>query len=154
MSRINGLPESNLISSIQDMRTSIDDLKQAQRTGTTALKIFLNQSGSAYDKTFVIGSSPLSNSFAVTFTAALQDYAIASLIFQVFIGSSTTEFHPNGPGGTPAYPLISIEERPATTSSKRLTIWDMKFITNDFTNENYYLKFFVQSTDSGVISVS
>ena len=154
MNRIDGLPEGNLTSSIQKMRTSIDDLKQAQRTGTTALKIFLNQSASDYDKTFVIGSTTLSASFAVTFTAAVEDYAIASLIFQVFIGSPTAEFHPNGPGGTPAYPLITIEERPANTGARRATVWDMKVLTNDFTNENYYLKFFVQSTDSGVIAVS
>ena len=154
MNRIDGLPESNLISSIQEMRTSIDDLKQAQRTGTTALKVFLNQSAAAYDKTFVIGSTVFSTSFAVTFTAAVEDYAIASLIFQVFIGSPTAEFHPNGPGGSPVYPLISIEERPASTSAKRSTIWDMKVTTNDFTNKNYYLKFLVQSTDSGVITVS
>jgi hypothetical protein len=154
--RIDGLPENNLISNIHDMRTAVDDLKRAQRTGTTALNIFLNQSASAYDKTFILGANPnpIAVTFIVTFTAAVQDYAIASLIFRVFIGNSTTEFHPNGPGGIPNYPAIKISERIPTVNAKRVTIWDVKVTSSDFATEAYYLKFVVQSTDRGGITVT
>ncbi|WP_166792652.1 hypothetical protein [Cryobacterium algoricola] len=151
--RIENTPENQMVSTIANMRTTVNELRAVQNTSTTALKTYLNQTPSAYDKSFTMSTYGQVVTFSVTFTGAIQTYPITSLIYQVFMNSMSNEVYPGSSTAAPTCPLVDIHQRPPSTGSKA-TVWDVKVTMNDSATETCFFKFFVQSTDNGGITVS
>lgn len=135
-----------LVEILKNAQSFLDEIKTAQRLGADNIKIKVNQSAGAFDKSVTVpwGSYTLQT---ITFTADHQDYAFTEAEF-VFYKDGTA----------PADKLTSqsgdlfIIERISTNA--RQTVWELRFanLENDSLSHTYYIKAIISSTDTGVIS--
>jgi hypothetical protein len=145
--RVDNTPGAALTTTIAGLRSDIDALKTRQKARTTVFKTYLNQNAGSSDRTFTLAAYAAPAVFTVTFTSAIEKYAIANLIMQIF---SPAEIHPDI--ATVAFPNLLIVQRPVASASPMTTIWDITFTNYDLAAHTYLVKFYVQSTDNGGVT--
>lgn len=149
--RIDSLPDANLTTTIDGLRTDLDTLKTAQRTGARALKTFINQSATTSNFSRTLGPGATST-VTITFTAAIQKYALTDLTYRIYANSLSNEIHPDLTSAN-LWPNPKITFTPPTTASPLVSTWSMKMFGVGISGSNtYYVKLYVQSTDTGVIT--
>jgi hypothetical protein len=149
--RIDSQPENHLVSTVSGFRTSVDQIKQAQRMGARSLKTFINQNAGSYDfsATLAPGATSITT---IIFTSSIQKYAIADLTYRIYANSLSNEIHPDMTSSS-LWPNPKITFTPPSTSTPLVTSWSMKIFGVGFSGSNtFYVKLFVQSTDQGTIS--
>jgi hypothetical protein len=149
--RIDNQPDNQLVTTVTGLRTTIDTLKAAQRTGARSLKTFVNQSASSYNFSSTLGPSATSTT-TITFTSKIQQNAITDLTFRIYANSLSNEIHPDLTAAD-LWPNPKITFNPPSASSPLVTSWSIKLFGVGVSGSNtYYVKLYVQSTDQGVIT--
>jgi ABC-type spermidine/putrescine transport system permease subunit I len=149
--RVDNQAENQLVTTISTLRTNVDALKAAQRTGARSLKTFLNQNASGYNFSTTLAPGVTSTT-TITFTSSVQKYAIADLTFRVYANSLSNEIHPNMTSSS-LWPNPKVVLTPPSAITPLVTTWSMKiFGVGTGGSNTFYVKLFVQSTDQGVIS--
>lgn len=143
MSRIDA---NDLATRVADLRLQLDELKTAQRIGGASLVLQLNSSAAAYD--IATSSLPAGAQTLVVpnFTSDTQIYPYVDLTFRVFMDTTTNEVRP----GMTGYPRVTIYQFIA--GAEKITVWTLRVTNTTGVAHTYYFKFYIQSTDSGVIS--
>lgn len=150
MTRLDGLSDNLLVTTIRELREDRDTLKSSQRVGAPNVKVYRNDSGASYDKTLTIGAYGTAG-FTLIFTANQQKYAKATVTYRMYIGSMSTEvrlgdYTPNVAPDLKIYPQIYSDSQPLATK------WIFTLTNNEASSRTYFFKFGVQATDTGVIT--
>lgn len=140
--RVPMLLSNSAITTLTTIRQQLDALKQKQPNNGYMVTTHLNQTANSYDHTATIASGS-SNTFQVDFVANQQSYAICDLMVAMFRDSLSNPV-PLWTGGY-NFPITR------QLASANPTIWFVKVPNNDVVSHVYYLKYTVQSTDSGTV---
>ena len=148
---IDALPDSYLVTTVNALRTDLDTLKAAQRSGARSLQTYINQNlaGSDFNQTLSSGTTATT---IITFTAAVQKYALADLTFRIYANSLSSEVHPDLTA-TNLWPNPKVTLLPPSVASQLVTTWSMKLFGIGSAGSNtFYVKLYVLATDVGVIA--
>lgn len=144
---IRDLPEDRLVKEITEAQSFLRDIKNAQFIGADNLDVKKNFSEATYDKSVTLDQAE-NTIITVNFEADKQDHAFASIDFVLYRdGTDPANAISHWDGAT-----AIIGERITEESNPRLTTWEIHLESNVLGAHTYYLKIFVESTDTGVIS--
>lgn len=141
--RVNQLPDNQLLSQLLEIRTQLDARKQRQNNNGFEVIMHLNQTTATYDHTATIAAYT-TQVFQVDFTSTRQSYALADLTVKLYQDSmSNLVYFPDGAG------FGEVITRQIATPNP--SIWFVKVTNNDSVSHVFYLKYTMQSTDTGDI---
>lgn len=151
MSRIDNLPDNTLVAELQRLETELTELKNKQTAAGSSLVVKVTTTSSTTPnadsgyQSFTLGAFATTTS-QVRFNTTNQDYAYKDITYRVFVDSPTSEVFP----GNALYPArIVLDERLAGTPVPKQLRWFLQ-LSGNTGSHTYYLRFYVQSSDTGV----
>jgi len=137
MTRLSNLPDISKL--IQDIEREQREMKQAQTVGASSINIETTVSG------FITATIPSGTYWlrTVTFTADIQDNAFVELAYEVFNGGTDS-------GQKDDTVFIDISRYYST--DPRQTIFRLSILNTSIVTQNYFVRLYAQSTDSGAFT--
>lgn len=147
MTRIESLPEEQLVQQINALRTDLNELKTKQRLGAANVMTYQIKTPNAYDANLTIPAYSWWQ-LNISLPTSQQNYAKATISWRMYLGSMSNEIFPNF-GTSPYYPTVKCFALPPDTSAPLQSKWTFWIFNNNASSQNYLIKFYVASTDRG-----
>lgn len=155
MTRLESASDEIFYTEVHTLQEDIRTIKRAQRLGTKNIAIYYNTTMNGYDKQFSLGSNARI-SFTVAFAANVQHFAQTTLSYAMFLNSPTAEFHPqiDNASNDPKAIIVYVNPAYSVSADPLVTTWRITVLKLTTGTATYYMKFHVESTDRGGITVS
>lgn len=152
MSRID-LDPSNLAQLFKQADADLRELKNRQFAGASDLQVLINSSANAYD---YADNGAFTNAHTIDFTSDTMPNAFVDIFWTVALDTPTNIIHPDNV----LYPLIDSLQFPKSITGVPTDASVLPGVTRFVSHfagtggHTYYLKYYVQSTDTGTFVFS
>lgn len=146
------LDPSNLTAIFQQANADLQEIKTRQFAGASDLQILVNSSANAYD--YIDTGVFFMNAHTIDFTSTNMQNAFVDIFWTVALDSPTNIITPTNP----LYPLIDSLQFPKSQTGvptdKTVLPYVTRFVSHisATAGHNYYIKYYVQSTDVGTFT--
>jgi hypothetical protein len=139
--------DANIDHIYKELRRNLDEIKARQYVGAESVAISFVETGASSDRSATLPAGGKAV-FSISFISTQQSYAFASLSFRLYVDSIGAEVFP----GDVLYPDINVRQNVINPATPNVNSWTIEFYNFSASTHTYFLKAYIQSTDTGGIS--